>query len=87
MIATLGMPCIYYGTEQDLDGYEGYHDTSIEALGQDGEIPFRDRYIRESMFAGSFGAFQITSWSFFNTDHPTCLRIAALLQRDVNYNE
>ena len=50
MIATLGMPCIYYGTDQAFDGYEGYHDTNIEALGQDGKIPFQDRYIRESMF-------------------------------------
>lgn len=59
MIATLGMPCIYYGTEQAFDGYEGYHDMSIEALVQDGKTLFRDRYIREAMSGGSFRAFQI----------------------------
>lgn len=41
---TLGIPCIYYGTEQLFDG-EG---------GGDGA----DRYIRESMFGGPFGAFR-----------------------------
>src|SRR5215470_6897268 len=42
--ATLGIPCIYYGTEQLFDG-EG---------GGDGS----DRYIREAMFGGEFGAFR-----------------------------
>jgi glycosidase len=41
---TLGIPCIYYGTEQRLDG-EGGGDSS-------------DRYIREAMFGGEFGAFR-----------------------------
>src|SRR5262249_56127987 len=41
---TLGIPCIYYGTEQRLDG-EGGGDVS-------------DRYIREAMFGGEFGAFR-----------------------------
>jgi len=35
LIAALGMPCIYYGTEQAFDGYEGYHDASI-AVGIEG---------------------------------------------------
>src|SRR5215831_5986412 len=41
---TLGIPCIYYGTEQCLDGAGG-GDSS-------------DRYIREAMFGGEFGAFR-----------------------------
>ncbi|MEN3281382.1 MAG: hypothetical protein V7607_2522 [Solirubrobacteraceae bacterium] len=38
---TLGIPCIYYGSEQGLDGRGG-----------------DDRYIREAMFGGGFGAFR-----------------------------
>ncbi|MEO8373165.1 MAG: alpha-amylase, partial [Candidatus Solibacter sp.] len=48
---TLGIPCIYYGTEQSFDG-EG---------GGDGG----DRYIRESMFGGKFGAFRSHDRHFF----------------------
>jgi glycosidase len=39
-----GIPCIYYGTEQALDGH---------ALTAEGD----DRYTREAMFGGEFGAF------------------------------
>ena len=77
-LTTLGIPCIYYGTEQAFDGWEGYHDLSIEPLGSDGKIPFRDRYIREAMFGSTFGAFQTSGHSFFNTTHPTYLRIGAI---------
>ena len=49
---TLGIPCIYYGTEQLFDG-EGGGDAS-------------DRYIRESMFGGTFGAFRSKDRHFFN---------------------
>jgi glycosidase len=38
-LTTLGIPCIYYGTEQALDGSEAYHDLAIEGLGEDGKIP------------------------------------------------
>jgi glycosidase len=77
-LTTLGIPCIYYGTEQALDGSEAYHDLAIEGLGEDGKIPFRDRYIREAMFGGSFGAFGTSGCHFFDLDHPTYLRIAAI---------
>ena len=72
-LTTPGMPSIYYGTEQALDGNEGYHDYTIE--------PKRfaeDRYVREAMFGGAFGAFETTGCHFFNPQHPTYLRIAAL---------
>jgi len=49
---TLGIPCIYYGTEQLFDG-EG---------GGDGS----DQYIREAMFGGEFGAFRSRGRHFFN---------------------
>jgi hypothetical protein len=68
-----GIPCIYYGTEQALDGNEEYHDYSIEAQ-RFGE----DRYVREDMFGGPFGAFQTTGCHFFNPEHPTYKRIAAI---------
>ena len=48
---TLGIPCIYYGTEQLFDG-EGGGDSA-------------DRYIRESMFGGKFGAFRSHDRHFF----------------------
>jgi glycosidase len=48
---TLGIPCIYYGTEQLFDG-EGGGNAS-------------DRYIRESMFGGRFGAFRSHDRHFF----------------------
>ncbi len=52
---TLGIPCIYYGTEQLFDG-EGGGDSS-------------DRYIREAMFGGAFGAFRSRGRHFFNEDN------------------
>ena len=48
---TLGIPYIYYGTEQLFDG-EGGGDAS-------------DRFIRESMFGGGFGAFRSHNRHFF----------------------
>ena len=68
-----GMPAIYYGTEQAFDGSEDYHDYNVE--------PRRfaeDRYVREAMFGGGFGAFGTTGCHFFNPNHPTYLRIAAI---------
>jgi glycosidase len=77
-LTTLGIPCIYYGTEQAFDGTRQYHDSNIEPLDSHGQIAFEDRYIRESMFGGTFGAFETESCHFFNQDHPTYLRIAAI---------
>ena len=78
MLTTLGIPCIYYGTEQAFDGSTAYHDYSIEPRDEHGNTPFEDRYIRESMFGGTFGAFETEGCHFFNPDHPTYLRIAAI---------
>jgi glycosidase len=77
-LTTLGIPCIYYGTEQAFDGKESYHDFSIEPRDSNGKIPFDDRYIRESMFGGTFGAFETENCHFFDENHPTYLRIAAI---------
>jgi glycosidase len=47
--ATMGIPCLYYGTEQCFDGHGN-----------------NDRYLREAMFGGEFGAFASKDRHFFN---------------------
>ncbi len=73
MLTLPGIPSIYYGTEQAFDGSQDYHDYSIEPAHE-----YMDRYIRECMFGGKFGAFGTEGCHFFNPDHPTYLRIAAI---------
>lgn len=60
--ATLGIPCIYYGSEQAFDGEGG-----------------NDRYIREAMFGGNFGAFRSSSRHCFNEDSYLYLELAEIL--------
>jgi glycosidase len=76
-LATPGIPCIYYGTEQCFTGSESQHDESVEPR-YDGRVPMADRYVRESMFGGTFGAFATGGCHFFDPNHPSYLRIAAL---------
>jgi glycosidase len=64
--ATLGIPCIYYGTEQAFDG-QGSGDGC-------------DRYIRESMFGGPFGAFRTRDCHFFNERHPAYKELSKILE-------
>ena len=59
---TLGIPCIYYGSEQGFDG--------------EGDS---DRYIREAMFGGEFGAFRSRGRHFFNEDNPVHRELAKIL--------
>jgi glycosidase len=54
-LCTLGIPCIYYGSEQSFDG-----------RGFDSKQSFKDRWIREAMFGGKFGAFRSRDVHFFN---------------------
>ncbi|MGF1461145.1 MAG: alpha-amylase family glycosyl hydrolase [Leptolyngbyaceae cyanobacterium] len=68
-----GIPSIYYGTEQALDGNQSYHDYGCEPA-----HAYIDRYIRESMFGGDFGAFGTQGCHFFDPDHPTYQRIAVI---------
>ena len=70
-LTTLGIPCIYYGTEQAFDG-------SVEIADPDLDGGFEDRFIREAMFGGSFGGFETEGCHFFDTKHPTYLRISAI---------
>lgn len=73
MLTMPGIPSIYYGMEQAFDGSQDYHDYGIEP-----QHEYIDRYIRECMFGGKFGAFGTDGCHFFNPDHPTYLRIAAI---------
>jgi glycosidase len=68
-----GIPSIYYGTEQALNGSQDSHDYSLDSRHE-----YIDRYIRECMFGGPFGAFETEGCHFFNPNHPTYLRIAAI---------
>lgn len=61
-IMTLGIPCIYYGTEQMFNGH--------------GES---DKYIRESMFGGNFGAFKSKGRHFFNEDTTVYQQVAEII--------
>jgi glycosidase len=64
-VVTLGIPCVYYGSEQCLDGAGGGADA--------------DRYIREAMFGGEFGAFRSRGRHVFDPDHPVYRGLAGLL--------
>jgi hypothetical protein len=77
-LTTPGIPCIYYGTEQAFSGAEFLHDDQIEPCESDGKRPCADRYVREAMFGGSFGAFETSGCHFFDGNHPTYGHIAAI---------
>ena len=62
---TLGIPCIYYGSEQCFDG--------------NGEGDGADRYLRESMFGGDFGAFASRGRHFFDESNPVYQQLAKVL--------
>jgi glycosidase len=63
---TLGIPCIYYGSEQCFDGQDiGGND---------------DRYIREAMFGGAFGAFRTKGVHFFNENNPVYQELTKILE-------
>src|SRR5439155_2049988 len=77
-LTTPGIPCVYYGTEQAFTGAEFIHDETHEPNGADGKRPFPERYVRECMFGGTFGAFETAGCHFFDREHPTYKRIAAI---------
>jgi glycosidase len=63
-LMTLGIPCIYYGSEQKFDG-NGTGDGS-------------DEYIREDMFGGPFGAFRSKGRHFFDVSSEVYKAVAAI---------
>lgn len=73
---TLGVPCLYYGTEQGFDGH---------ALAPDQPQPedspaIEDRYIRECMFGGEFGAFRSRGKHFFDEEGRLYQELAKMLR-------
>jgi glycosidase len=64
-VTTIGIPCIYYGTEQAFDGHGAGNGS--------------DRYIRETMFGGEFGAFRSRDRHFFDTNNPVYKDFSRLL--------
>jgi glycosidase len=70
-LTTLGIPCVYYGTEQAFAGSERDGNGRVDG-------GFEDRYIREAMFGGTFGAFGTAGCHFFDPLHPTYRRIRAI---------
>lgn len=76
---TLGIPCIYYGTEQALSGPEASERQWLPNWGR------HDAYLREAMFGPrGFPAFGVPGHHVFDPDHPAYKRIAQLarLRRD-----
>jgi glycosidase len=63
LTTSLGIPCIYYGTEQQFDGAGG-----------------NDRFIREAMFGGAFGAFRSRDRHFFNEGSFVFTELAKILK-------
>jgi glycosidase len=59
---TLGIPCIYYGSEQGFDG--------------EGDS---DRYLREAMFGGDFGAFRSRRRHFFDEGNTVYQELSKIL--------
>ncbi len=62
LTTSIGIPCIYYGTEQ---GFDGHGDN--------------DRYLREAMFGGDFGACESRGRHFFDEDGPVYRELAKIL--------
>jgi glycosidase len=63
---TLGIPCVYYGSEQSFNGHGG------------GDAA--DRYIREAMFGGGFGSFESKGFHFFNEDNRVYQELSKILK-------
>jgi glycosidase len=62
---TLGIPCIYYGSEQCFDGH--------------GNGDGGDRYLREAMFGGEFGPFASRDKHCFDETNPVYQQLAKVL--------
>ena len=65
-VTTLGIPCVYYGTEQSFNGH--------------GSGDGADRFIREAMFGGKFGSYESRGVHFFNEDSPVYTELSRILE-------
>lgn len=65
-LCTLGIPCIYYGTEQGFNsGGQQVQDIFLNEE-QQGQNPVQDLVLRECMFGGPFGSLRSTGHHFFD---------------------
>jgi glycosidase len=74
-LTTMGIPCLYYGTEQAFNGADH----------RDGDdYSYSDIFLRECMFGGNFGSFQSKDRHFFNEENEIYQFLADLckLRRD-----
>ncbi|GAB4463291.1 MAG: alpha-amylase family glycosyl hydrolase [Armatimonadaceae bacterium] len=84
---TLGIPCLYYGTEQGFDGQVPDDDSdaatmnSAETIGATPD----DQFIRECFFGGEFGAFRSTGGHFFREEEWLYQQVASLLNLRRNH--
>jgi glycosidase len=69
-LCTLGIPCVYYGSEQSFDGRGGNDAGGRWA---------KDQYIREAMFGGGFGAFRSKGRHFFDESKVVYKRLAEVM--------
>ena len=75
-LATMGIPCLYYGTEQAFNGADH----------RDNDDSYSDVFLRECMFGGAFGSMQSTGRHFFNESHEIyrfISRLAALRSQHI----
>ncbi|HWR01232.1 MAG TPA: alpha-amylase family glycosyl hydrolase [Chlorobaculum sp.] len=75
-LATAGIPCIYYGTEQAFDGADR----------RCGDDSYSDVFLRECMFGGPFGTHRSRGRHFFDESHDVYRfvgRLSGLRQREV----
>ncbi len=71
---TLGIPCLYYGSEQRFDGK-----FPTAATPQPTSNDKADRYIREAMFGAGFGSFRSRDRHFFDESQETYKQLAKIL--------
>jgi glycosidase len=75
-LLTLGIPCLYYGTEQAFDGADP----------RGGKPAASDTFLRECMFGGPFGSRQSTGVHFFdesNAHYRFVSRLCALRREHI----
>jgi glycosidase len=78
LLTSLGVPCVYYGTEQGFNGGD-YRNDANRADGHG------DAFVRECMFAGKWGAFKSVGVDCFNPNHEVykfIKRVAEIRRRE-----
>lgn len=84
---TLGIPCLYYGTEQGLDGHMPEHgddpllpiEQELEKQAGNGPLP-QDQLVRTCLFGGAFGAFRTQGKHCFDEESWLYRQVAAILK-------